>query len=141
RRWARILAWQLIGGGVALWLIGELGVMARLGGKDHADAVAAAIASVGAGTLLALLGLLVPPSPVAPGWISRTGRRPLWCGPLLLLLAAGFIVADRKVGLGAYAAAHSALRVMAVLMLAITGVAWLRYWPLRLRPPRWARRV
>lgn len=141
RRWARILAWQLIGGGVALWLIGELGVMARLGGKDHADAVAAAIASVGAGTLLALLGLLVQPSPVAPGWISRTRRRPLWCGPLLLLLAAGFIVADRKVGLGAYAAAHSALRVMAVLMLAITGVAWLRYWPLRLRPPRWARRV
>ncbi len=40
-----------------------------------------------------------------------------------------------------YPAAHTALRVMAVLMLTITGVICMRYWPRRLRLPAWGRRV
>ncbi|MBZ5709950.1 sulfatase [Nannocystis pusilla] len=139
--WARVLAWLVIGGGLTAWLMDQLGVIARFGGKDHADAVVAAVAGLGAGLGLAVLGLIAQPSMDRPAWLSWTRRRPLWAGPGLVLLAIGLIVADRQVAVDNYAAAHTALRVMAVLMLAITGVAWIRYWPRRLRPPVWGRRV
>lgn len=137
-RRARALAWVVLGGLLAAWLMDQLGVHARLGGKDHVDAVIAAAASGGAGTLLVTVGLLVQPSATACGWLSRTARRPLWCGPLLVALAAGFIVVDRRVGLDAYAAAHGALRVMALLLFTVTTVALV---PRRLRLPLWARAV
>lgn len=139
--WARVIAWLAIGGGLTFWLMDQLGVFARFGGKDHADAVAAAFASVGAGLGLAFLGFIVQPSASRPGWLSRTWKRPLWAGPLLAGTAAGMIYADRNFYVDNYAAAHTALRVMSVLILAIVGVAFLRYWPRRWAPPTWARRV
>ncbi|MFZ6182819.1 sulfatase [Nannocystis pusilla] len=139
--WGRALAWLAIGAGLTAWLMDQLGVFARFGGKDHADAVAAAVAGVGAGLGLAVLGFVAQPSADKPAWLSRTRKRPLWTGPLLTLAAIGFIVADRQVGVDNYPAAHTALRVMAVLMLTITGVICMRYWPRRLRLPAWGRRV
>lgn len=139
--WVKGLAWLSLGGLLTAWLMDELGVYARFGGKDHADALIATAASVCAGVGLMILGLIAQPGKIAPAWLSRTSRRPLWAGSLLAVTAFGLIVADRKFAVDNYAPAHTALRVMALLMLAITAVSWLRYWPRRLRVPVWAGRV
>lgn len=139
--WLRALAWLAIGGALTAWLMDQLGVYARFGGKDHADAVIAAVASACAGIGLLILGLIAQPGTSAPAWLSRTAKRPLWAGPLLAVAAAGLIVADRKFAVDNYAPAHTALRVMALLMLAIVAVACMHYWPRRLRLPVWGRRV
>lgn len=132
-RWVRVVVWAALGCLLAAWLIDRLGVLARLGGKDHVDAIMAGCASLGAGGLLTVVGLLIQPARGEVGWLYRTTRRALVCAPLLVALAAGFIVADRKIGVDAYASAHAALRVMAIAMLTAAAVALSRFWPRRLR--------
>lgn len=117
---AQRLGWALLGALLTLWLILRLGVLARIGGADRLEAIAAIFASLGAGGLLAALGLATQPAGDAPGWLDRVPRARLR-GPLvgLVLTAAGLIAADRVVGLGSYAAAHNALRVMALVVLVV----------------------
>ncbi|MCB9570307.1 MAG: sulfatase-like hydrolase/transferase [Myxococcales bacterium] len=136
----RVLLWVGAGALLASWLISQLGVLARLGGKDHLDAVFAAIASVGAGGLVLSLGLVAHPTRGAPAWLMRAPKRPIWSGTLLATLAALFVVVDRNVGLDAYRAAHEALRVVALVMLTILAVMLRGRWPERLRAPGRLRR-
>jgi arylsulfatase A-like enzyme len=131
-RWAAFGLWLALGLGLTTYFLVELGVLARLDGPYRKLAIAALLASGGAGLGLAAVATALQPSRGKPApWIRA---RPLWMrlafGAAFLAAAIGMIGVDRYWMSGDYPAVFAGLRwgALTSLLVALLGLlpsAWL----------------
>lgn len=118
-----------LGGGAAVgwFLIDELGVLSRLDGPHGTLAWMALVGAVGCGLLLGLTLMAAQPTRArGDGWLGER-RRWAW---LLPLVALGALYVDRTRFVGLYPAAHDALRLTTLVLLAVMA-SLIRRPPLR----------
>ena len=119
-------AWLAVGATTGAWLGTALGVLARLGTKDHRLAVVGLAMSVALGLGVSTLGLFFAPlgrerRSVADR-LSPRGRQVTRALAFSLALACAVI--DRKFFPDSYAEAHLALRIVSLVALYIASVPW-----------------
>ena len=108
-----IAFWPLFSLLLGLGLADRLGAFTRLDGRHHKRALAVLAASCGGGAVLGAFLLSLQPTRRAPlGWLPGRGRAVrLGVALVLLALAAGAGVADRRLFTDLYPDAHLAVRV------------------------------